>query len=429
MYHVTERFKRAIASSYRFNTTVEYCLPGIVPWSPVNWTDGSITSDRTAQCRWSGNMTIKDDIVGYNLLNAYGARIRIARNIYIPRVGFESVPWGVYRIEEVDDSKLSSSAQLNLVSMEQQIIDSRFPLAVTIAEGTPKTIISKLVWGAVPDAVIHYAPDLLAYNTIPAFNAQNDRWGAIEGSQDGYSIAQALGAEAYFDGRGTFRVEVVPSIKDPVAWVLNAPGSPNKNVLLNETKNMTRQGVYNVVVVKDSSTDSKAPFKPAWAWDNDASSPTYAGSSPIGGYAGNSDDSSPFGVVPRFYASPLFTSRDQMFNTAKKQIIKSIGTRFSLQFEAMANPALEPGDVVEVEDQRYLVDSWTADLKGHSMSCQTRFSKEDLGDIDIQAPTAEDVSNLYDETASSIKKEGVKNIPGMGRATYKKSSTTLRWND
>jgi hypothetical protein len=95
----------------------------------------------------------------------------------------------------------------------------------------------------------------------------------------------------------------------------------------------------------------------------------------------------------------------------------------------MANPALEPGDVVEVEDQRYLVDSWTADLKGHSMSCQTRFSKEDLGDIDIQAPTAEDVSNLYDETASSIKKEGVKNIPGMGRATYKKSSTTLRWND
>jgi hypothetical protein len=123
---------------------------------------------------------------------------------------------------------------------------------------------------------------------------------------------------------------------------------------------------------------------PAFAWDDDPNSLTYAGPDPIG------DPGAPqrlglTGVRLRVqrYSSSLITDDGQAQRIARAKLADSLGVQSSLSLTSVCNPALEPGDVVAVEVdvdvwERHIIDSLGYTLGAASMSCKTRTTSRRL---------------------------------------------------
>lgn len=54
----------------------------------------------------------------------------------------------------------------------------------------------------------------------------------------------------------------------------------------------------------------------------------------------------PFGMVPRFYASPVIYTEDQAYSAAVSMLRRSLGLPYGVAGEIAPNPALRPGDPV-----------------------------------------------------------------------------------
>ena len=95
----------------------------------------------------------------------------------------------------------------------------------------------------------------------------------------------------------------------------------------------------------------------------------------------------PFGMVPRFYSSPFVTTVPQAEQAAAALLLRSVGLPYSVDFQAIVNPALEVLDPVEITyDDRsrreiHVVDRLTLPLTAASvMTGATRILSE-TGDV------------------------------------------------
>src|SRR5690606_24391248 len=105
-------------------------------------------------------------------------------------------------------------------------------------------------------------------------------------------LAESLGKLVWWDGEGTLRVADAPDATVPV-WHVRAG---RHGVLVSAQRRVTRQGIYNAVVAQGEAT-SGTPAR-AVVVDDGPLSPTRWGG--------------PFGKVPRFYSSPLLTTRGRL---------------------------------------------------------------------------------------------------------------------
>lgn len=346
---------------------------------------GTINCDRTADARWSGTLTVPASITPLSSggFNPYTSRIRVKRGLKMPRKGTEFVPWGIYQVDDAKKTRSTNNIDIDMSSFETRLVEERFPYARSFPKQSARTLVEGLVLEAIPWTHVLWSgvdPDIL----LPRFQELRDRWGILDGSTEGGSIATALGGEMFFDGAGNFLVTATPSVGDSVDWVI--PQDEMLGVLIEKVDGMSRDEVYNIVSASGQTTDGAPPIGPGYAWDNDPHSLTYAGVNPI-------DPTSPataFGKKTRFYSSPFLRNTNQCFNAARGLLADSLGLQMSMDFTVFMNPALLPGDVVEPSEDggRYLIDSWSADLFGSTMSCVTRTTKEDVGDVEIQAPTS-----------------------------------------
>jgi hypothetical protein len=135
------------------------------------------------------------------------------------------------------------------------------------------------------------------------------------------------------------------------------------------------------VVVTPADTDGTAPFAPVAVADTDTASPTYA--------------AGVFGRVPYFYASPLITTTAQATLAGKSILRRVTGMAAGLDVTSVVNPALEPGDVIEVllparvgdvpKVERHLIDTLTIPLTNDgTQALQTRSSRPE-GDVPAEA--------------------------------------------
>lgn len=372
-------------------TTVEWSYDGS-PWTGIPYIDGTVTCDRKASARWALDLDLPTQTdTTTRAIASYGTRIRVRRGIRLPRIGTEFMAWGVYRIDSVQ--RTSSRVKVKGLSLEKQIEDTRFlvPRRVgrtfkVLANGQPdreiishREVVEDLVEEAVPGTEFIWRTDA-ADDAMNSILEERDRWGLLDGSSgDKVSIAQSIGCEMFYDGSGSFVVQDLPSLSDNVSLRLDE-GTP---VLVEPTDEGTRASVFNVVVASGSTTDGKKPAGPAFAWDRNPASATYAGPDP----RTRPEQAGPFGVVPRFYTSALLKNQAQCQKMADATLRESLGRKESMSFTMFSNPALEPGDIVTRRGKRYLIDSWQATLRGATMSCTTRSSKEDLTDVTIQAET------------------------------------------
>lgn len=368
------------------------------PWVALPFVDGSVTCDRKAATRWTLDLDLTTNTdTSIQAIAAYGTRLRVRRGVKIPRVGVEYVGWGVYRIQSVQKSR--TRVKVKAYSLEKQIDDSRFPRPRRVGQvllKTPKKpkpdfdptgvvtsyrdVIEDLVLEAVPDSNFAFLSREVNDYMVSVIE-EKERWGLLDGGQgDKISIAQSLGVEMFYNGGGTFVVRDLPRISDSIDINLDGGKYP---VLIEPTEDSTRDSVYNLVVASGSTTDGKKPVGPAFAWDSNRLSATYAGPDPVN----RPEDSGPFGVVPRFYSSSLLKDTAACQRMANNTLRESMGRKENMAFTMFSNPALEPGDVVTKGGKRYLVESWQAGLRGATMSCTTRSSKEDLSDVSISGTT------------------------------------------
>jgi hypothetical protein len=368
----------ALSGASQAHAAADYSNDGGQTWEPAQLASADITADRTAETRYTGSATLVNVPLGRQGVNTISTILRLRRGLSSVRRGVEWFPAGVYAVSRASADR-SGQVSLTLEGLEQVLRDARFPKARVVGPGPADALVDTLVHEALPGVSISWHPSIDHRTTIPRMVSDESRWDLLSSGEnaDGKSvgIARALAAECYFGPQGEFAIRPTPTIDDPYVWEI---GQGAGGVLVDRSMEQNAEGVYNVVSAVGDKGDGSATVGPAYAWDNDPTSLTYAGPDPINdplwAYRNNRRD---IRVRLRYYSSPLLSSVVSAEKAAKSLLDDSLGVQSTLSFNAVCNPALEPGDVIRVEVdpgvwQRHLVDSLRWSLTGSSMDCTTR---------------------------------------------------------
>jgi uncharacterized protein DUF5047 len=289
--------------------------------------DGSIEFDSTADIRASGSVELVGDWpTSQNLsLAPYGAEVFLSRGVDRGANGVLWAPMGYFRISEVSQNDAAKGpVKLNLDDRMATIIDSRFMqprqwvAGVTVGE-----IISDTINTVYDDAVVVFDDDSDLVEIGRSLIVEESRYELL------LTIAEGLGKVVYWDELGRLVFRTIPD-SDEVTWAVKAgPGG----AMVQANRSLSREGVYNAVVVTGEGADELTPVR-AVAFDAQQSSPTFF--------------DGPFGRVPRFYSSPFITTQPQASNAARNLLLQSLGAPYDVGLSAVPNPAVRPYDVLRI---------------------------------------------------------------------------------
>jgi hypothetical protein len=289
--------------------------------------EGEVELDATADIRGAGSVTLAEKwpTVRNISLAPYGSEVFLARGVDLGGAGVLWAALGYYRITEIEqDDSARGPVALSLEDRMSTIIDSRFLAPRQWLQGTPVgDIVDEVVLEIYPNATIEYDDDSNLSELGRSLIVEESRYEVLT------TIATGLGKIVYWNGDGKLVFESIPDEGDPI-WVVNAgPGG----VLVEAQRSLSRDGVYNAVVVTGEGADDIPPVR-AVAYDAQESSPTFFGG--------------PFGRVPRFYSSPFITTQAQAESAAVSLLRQSLGAPYDVGVSAVPNPALKPYDVIRV---------------------------------------------------------------------------------
>lgn len=365
MFPVSQRWLESLSLA-RYEPVVQWSPDRGNTWLDLTVHDGSISAASTSQVRWSAKgLIVSGATIGRRALSPYGARVRVFMRMHYDRHSYETVPLGVYRVEEVSQQGLRPGrAALDGLSLEAQVQDERFHQPRTLAIGTGEYWATTLIKEVLPEIGVSWR---LGDTNIPQLVEERDRWGLIDGRSRDPSIAKSLGGRVFCDSRGSFVAAPVPTLEDAPVWTLAAgPGG----ALVEPQQTLSRDGVYNQIVASGASENGQPPIGPSVASDDDPVSPTY--------YKG------PFGAVPLFYTSKLITTLSQCQTTALGLLAPRLGLKQKVSVSSLVNYAIEPDDVITVTmpdetTENHIVDSVSFPLTGGSMSLSTRSTTSPAG--------------------------------------------------
>lgn len=368
MWPVSAQFLSALRTSHQAVVRVDAYAPGAATLlaSDLPVAEGSVTADASSQVRRTLSLTVSDPAlmpIGENdALSPYGSELYVLRGIEYPTGDTEWCPLGVFRVEDVQRGLADQPVQVTAVDRAKAVADRQFeaPRQPT-GSGTRASWITTLVrevWPGVPVTDTTGNTDALPY---PPPVWEQDRWAAIE------ELATSIGAEVFFGQRGGLMIRPEPTITDTVAWWVDAGAS---GVLVDGERVISRENTYNVVVATGETTGQFLPARAVVA-DTDPASPTRV--------------DGPFGRVPTFYTSPLLRTSAQATKAATALLGRVRALNRQLELSAVPNPALEPGDVIEVRlddgtRERHLIDKVDCPLTpAAAMSLSTRSTNPDSG--------------------------------------------------
>ncbi|WP_240649330.1 phage tail protein [Streptomyces sp. Z26] len=365
----------------------EWSNDGGQSWLPVRVGDAEVRPDRTAECRWAANVDLLEVPPGRIGVNSVSTQVRLFEEITVTRGSPYRVPAGRYVVDGTKAILRGGGLACDLLGMEDILREAALPVARSVPRDTARSTAQTLVAEAMPWASVSWRAGVRADTRLPAFVIDEDRWGALSGGTDqggaSTGIAPSLGAEVYADARGVIVFAPVPTLTDPVAWVL-----PYGEGIVEPEAAQSSEGLANVWVISGEEdtegTAASAPVGPVYVWDDDPSSLTYAGPDPVGDPLAPQRDGL-FHVRPRVarYSSPLIASEEQAYTVGRAKLADSLRVQSTLSFTAFAHPGVEPGDVVRVEVtpdawETHIVDACPRRLGGATLTCQTRTSTRRL---------------------------------------------------
>lgn len=362
---------RPVRAEYS-NDGVTWTAAGVVAGS------GSVQADRTQDVRYTASAELTGVALGRDGINSVSTNVRLWQGVTLPRAAPVWIPAGRYTVSRPRRTRTGVAVELD--GLEDDLRAASFPVARTVGPAPARTLVEELVAEALPGIPVAWDPGVTPDTLIPQIVATEDRWAVLAAGTDastggGTGIAAALAAELYVGPRGIVIVAPVPTLDDPVVWRI---GRGAGGALVEPQEEQSSEGLVNLWAVSGDGGDGAPAIGPVYAWDDDPGSLTYAGPDPI------NDPLAPsrlglYGVRLRVqrYSSPLITNVGQATDVARAKLADSLGMQSALSFTAVCNPAIVPGDVVEVETdpgvwQRHVIDSLGYTLGSASMSCTTR---------------------------------------------------------
>lgn len=345
----TDRFLREIRSSH---TVVSY----VVVTSPsqesarLDAIGGDVSVDRTASIRRSCSIACIDPDDTWtprgpeSILTPFGTELRPYRGVVYADGTEEVQPLGVFRLAKADVTDKLGAVEIKLEAydLSRTVKRDAFTTPYVIASATN-------VVQAIKDILARTFPDL-EYDSISAsltttaprvYDVGDDPWDAAT------ELAKSIGCELYFDVVG--RVVIAPpvdidALPAPVFDYIEGPLCTMTDLSLAYSD---EPGFNGVIVTGESPGDELPPVR-GEAWDDEPTSATYR--------------RGPYGEVPMFHTDQIIKTQADAEATASQLLQGLLGFTSSLSVQAMVNPALEAGDVVEVQRARSHVDDmFTAD--------------------------------------------------------------------
>lgn len=260
------------------------------------------------------------------LLAPYGNEVFIERGIAYGNGVTEWVSQGYFRIDnpgqdDVPDGPIRISGSDRMAGIKDARLEAPIQYAGNRTYGS---VVTELVQAVYPAATIQWDDSSNTNFLLRTLIAEQDRFDFLN------QLVTSLGKIWYWDYRGILVIKTPPNPGNPV-WTVDA----GKNgVLVEMSRELSRAGVYNIVVATGEAGDSKPPARGV-ARDDNLSSPTY--------WRGR------FGPVPQFYSSPFITTNAQAASAARAILRTALGLPYNVDFKSVANPALEPYDPITIK--------------------------------------------------------------------------------
>lgn len=333
MRPVSDGFLSALRGSHRATVQAFVVAPGQVGVAPtgteITVLSGDVQMDAKAAIRSTIDMTT-DGTGSFpdnasDALAPYGNELFVRRGIAFGGGSVEWVSLGYFRISAVgQDDAPNGPIQISGQDRMVGIVDAR--LLAPIQFGSTETfgdVVNQLVTEVYPWATIEWDDETETDPIARTVIAEEDRHKFLD------ELVTSRGKTWFWDHRGILVIRDVPDPVD-VVWEANAGAN---GVLVQMSRELSREGVYNAVVATGEALDTTTPPR-AVAYDDNPDSPTY--------WDGD------FGKVPRFYSSPFITTDSQAGTAAASILRQNLGLPYSVDFTQVPNPALEPWDPVAI---------------------------------------------------------------------------------
>jgi hypothetical protein len=368
VWPVSAEFLAAVPAPHDTVTTVTVTPPPTgspvtAPGPPVTvrLESGSVTADRSQRVRRTANLTLSggDDL--YEALSRPGATVTV-------RHGFswgdhtELVPMIVGELSSAAMKVGSGLISVNVADRWQRVDRSRFVSIYTPETWKPRVaVIGTAILDAIPGVTLTVlATDPGLTGTTQAWTSRSDMIAAL---------ATDSAVDAYFAPDGSFVIVDAPDLTSPPVWTLKpGPGGTIEGI----DRDRPLDKLYNTVVVRPGTTDDAQTWQQVEKSITDYESPRHPA------YVG---------VVPYFWDAPSLITVEGAQAAAAKILAGVQGTTETLTVAAVANPALDAGDVIRIDNPLpsggtepvvHIIDSLTVDLITGGMSVRTRSTTGDL---------------------------------------------------
>lgn len=333
MRPVSAAFLRTVTGSHQMlarATVCEMFQTGVTPvGTRIPVLGGDVQIDGTADIRSTLDLATDGTAMwptrADSLLAPYGNEVYVERGIAYSDIDVEWVGLGYFRIQapeqnDAPDEPIRISGRDRMAG----IIDARLLAPRQFVTGASLAfIMNTLVLQVYPAATIEWDDATSSVVLARSVLVEEDRFAFLD------ELVRSQGKVWYWDHRGVLVIRSVPNPAKPVVELSAGRGG----VLLNLSRQISREGVYNAVVASGEATDTAAPVR-AVAIDNNSDSPTY--------FFGR------FGPVPRFFTSSFIATTVQAQVAANAMLTKNLGLPYNVDLSAVPNPALEPFDPVEI---------------------------------------------------------------------------------
>ncbi len=333
----TARFLNEIRRSHRVISYVDVTSPSN-EFVRLPFTDGDVKVDKTASVRRSftgtcldltGNITPDEPT---DLLTPFGTTLRPYRGVQYADTGaVEVMPLGIFRLSKsnVADAGGGVTIALEAYDLSRTVARDKFADVYVVPTGTNLVQAIKDILARTFDDLQYDAISTTMVTTQPiVYDANDDPW------EKAGDLATSMGCDLYFDVDGW--VVLAPPVD------INALPTPDftyiegqRTTLLDLNKSFSDEPGYNGVVLTGESPGDELPPVRAVAWDEDPSSATY--------HLG------PYGEVPQFVTDNNIKTVQDAQNTADQLVKNVLGFSYQLSITSWVNPALEGGNVVQVE--------------------------------------------------------------------------------
>jgi Domain of unknown function (DUF5047) len=330
MIPVSDRFLAALRGSHSIVITATLYRPS-APTVPVavQVIGGSLRADTDARIRRQAGLdaAFSLDYPGVPELVRelpFGGQAVLERGIAFADGSVEKVQLGRFRIDAVNWSEVDGKATFSLSDRMAQVQDEPFltpwaPAGLKPSDAAVEAV--SQVFGT--SIAYHILTDPASEPALVDTIYDEDRASAVA------ALASSAGAEAFFDYLGDFVIRPRPGTGSTPVWTLDAGA---QGVLVESSESLDRSSVRNGVAVRGQLADGTPVF--SLAVDSDASSPTLWGG--------------PFGKVAMIVTLSSVQSQAQADSTATSLLNLRLGLARTLVLRGVPNPALEPGDLIQV---------------------------------------------------------------------------------